>query len=384
MPLYTDLESLASGYRSFMYICRFDAERVRGEESLFLSSREPLSLEGGSLHALDEVDGETPVVVSYDFVSEAYPSLRFRRSGWPQVMLMEPDEVMHGNFVRERPPSRRYPARVEVDTGLMSSISEAVERIRAGELLQVVLSRRIYLGQVDPFSTLSRYMEGDRSLYVYMYSDGKRLILGSSPEKVVTRSGRELVINPIAGTRRRGRNMEEDLALEEELRRDEKELLEHRMLVDLARNDLGKVSIPGSVRVTSSMEVHRYASVQHLVSTVVGRMREGIGNLDVLRAVFPAGTVSGAPKERAMELIDLYEAYPRGAYSGAIGTVSRDRMDLALLIRTIFRDETGTYVQAGAGIVKDSRPEREMEEMSEKIGTIMGGVIAEGLSGGQP
>ncbi|WP_075056343.1 chorismate-binding protein [Thermogymnomonas acidicola] len=130
------------------------------------------------------------------------------------------------------------------------------------------------------------------------------------------------------------------------------------------------------MRVTSSMEVHRYASVQHLVSTVVGRMREGIGNLDVLRAVFPAGTVSGAPKERAMELIDLYEAYPRGgAYSGgAIGTVSRDRMDLALLIRTIFRDETGTYVQAGAGIVKDSRPEREMEEMSEKIGTIMGGV----------
>ncbi|WP_162509140.1 hypothetical protein [Thermogymnomonas acidicola] len=111
-PLYTDLESLASGYRSFMYICRFDAERVRGgEESLFLSSREPLSLEGGSLHALDEVDGETPVVVSYDFVSEAYPSLRFRRSGWPQVMLMEPDEVMHGNFVRERPPLQEVPCK---------------------------------------------------------------------------------------------------------------------------------------------------------------------------------------------------------------------------------------------------------------------------------
>ncbi|MCL4340907.1 MAG: anthranilate synthase component I family protein, partial [Candidatus Thermoplasmatota archaeon] len=275
-------------------------------------------------------------------------------------------------------PQLRNPASAIDDTTLREDISKAVNLIRSGELLQVVFSKRIFIDPIDPFALLRKFTEQDSSLYTYLYSIDGFLAVGSSPEKVVTVIGDEIEINPIAGTRKRGKTVTDDLRLEGELRTDPKELNEHRMLVDLARNDLGKVSKPGSVRVTRSMDLRKYVSVQHLVSTVVGIKKSETSNLDILRAVFPAmGTVSGAPKERAIEIINRFEKFPRGPYAGAIGVVSSNFMDLALSIRTVFGDAQGIYVQSGAGIVKDSIPEREEEEMREKLGSIVGGVTAE-------
>jgi anthranilate synthase component 1 len=202
--------------------------------------------------------------------------------------------------------------------------------------------------------------------------DGVELV-GSSPELLVRVSDGRVTVRPIAGTRRRGRTPQEDEALAAELLADEKERAEHVMLVDLGRNDVGRVARFGSVEVSELMRIERYSHVLHIVSQVDGALREGVGPLDVFRAVFPAGTMTGAPKIRAMEIVDSLEPERRGAYAGAVGYISAGgrRMDLAITIRTCVIAEGVASVQAGAGIVADSIPELEWKETENKARALL-------------
>jgi anthranilate synthase component 1 len=207
---------------------------------------------------------------------------------------------------------------------------------------------------------------------MYCIDLGERRIVGSSPEMLVRVEGRDVVTYPIAGTRPRGKTIEEDLKLEKEMLSCEKERAEHVMLVDLGRNDIGRVARFGSVRVKKFMGVEKYSHVQHMVSEVEGFLRPEMDEFDALKSVFPAGTVSGAPKVRAMEIIDELECSPRGVYAGAIGYFSfNHNMDMAISIRTIIFEKDKAYIQAGAGIVADSKPETEFQETLNKAKALL-------------
>jgi anthranilate synthase component 1 len=210
------------------------------------------------------------------------------------------------------------------------------------------------------------------SPYMFYYDFGDFHVVGASPEILVRKEGTNVTLRPIAGTRPRGATREADLALAEELLADPKEIAEHVMLVDLGRNDVGRVAATGSVNVTERMVVERYSHVMHIVSNVEGTLRPGLTAIDVLRASFPAGTVSGAPKVRAMEIIDELEPLRRGTYAGAVGYVSfQDDMDTAIAIRTAVVHDGMLHVQAGAGIVHDSVPESEWQETENKARAVM-------------
>ncbi|MCL5734456.1 MAG: anthranilate synthase component I [Actinobacteria bacterium] len=249
---------------------------------------------------------------------------------------------------------------------------EAVERIReyihAGDAFQVVLSQRFERAvNVSGFSIYRGLRAVNPSPYMYYMSFRDFEVVGSSPEPLVTVSRGRAETRPIAGTRPRSSDPDKDSALAEEMLADEKERAEHLMLVDLGRNDLGRVSRPGTVKVDEFMEVERYSHVMHMVSSVTGDLADGVTSTDALRAVFPAGTVSGAPKVRAMEIIDELEPTRRGPYAGAIGYLSYSGdLDSCIYIRTILVRDGRAYVQAGAGIVADSDPEREYLETVNK------------------
>lgn len=252
------------------------------------------------------------------------------------------------------------------------SFMSAVDRIRSyifsGDAIQVVLSQRLSTKiDGDDFSIYRALRSINPSPYMFYLNFDKLKLIGSSPEILVRLEGDLITLRPIAGTRPRGRDENEDLALEEELLNDPKERAEHIMLVDLGRNDVGRVSRPGTVRVTDLMVIERYSHVMHIVSNVTGRLQEGKDAFDVLKACFPAGTVSGAPKIRAMEIIEEFEPTRRGPYAGAVGyfSLSGD-MDFCITIRTVVIWEDMLHVQVGAGIVADSVPEREYEETMNK------------------
>ncbi len=252
-------------------------------------------------------------------------------------------------------------------------VERAKDYIGQGDIIQVVLSqrfRRKFRGEPENIYRALRYLNPSPYMYYLDFRDLK--VIGSSPEVLVRVEGRRIETRPIAGTRPRGKTPEEDKRLEEELLADEKERAEHLMLVDLARNDLGRVSEIGSVKVEDFMRVERYSHVMHIVSDVVGTLREGLSALDVLRATFPAGTVSGAPKVRAMQIIEELEREKRGIYAGSVGYVSfQGNMDMAIAIRTAVLRDREVLVQAGAGIVADSVPEREWEETLNKAKALM-------------
>ena len=251
------------------------------------------------------------------------------------------------------------------------------EYILAGDAFQVVYSQRFQVprGDVDPFDVYRALRVINPSPYMYHLEFPEAVVTGASPEVLVRLDGGEIEVRPIAGTRRRGRNLEEDAALEAELRSDPKELAEHTMLIDLGRNDVGRVSVPGSVRLTEWMTVERYSHVLHLTSHVRGRGAPGIRPVDVVRAAFPAGTLSGAPKIRAMEIIEELEPARRGIYGGAVGYISyTGNMDLAIAIRTLVAKQDTIYVQAGAGIVADSIPALEFKECANKARAVVGAV----------
>jgi anthranilate synthase component 1 len=254
-----------------------------------------------------------------------------------------------------------------------AAVLKAKEHIYAGDIIQVVLSQRLARPiKAHPFALYRALRSLNPSPYMYYLEMGDFHIVGSSPELLVRVEDGIVSTHPIAGTRPRGRTPAQDVALEEELKDDEKERAEHIMLVDLGRNDIGRVSEPGTVRVSELMEVERYSHVMHLVSHVQGRLKAGLSQFDALRACFPAGTVSGAPKIRAMEIIADLEPDRRGPYAGAVGYFGfSGNMDTAITIRTCLVKDGMAYVQAGAGIVADSVPEREYQESLSKARALM-------------
>jgi anthranilate synthase component 1 len=252
--------------------------------------------------------------------------------------------------------------------GFESAVEQIKEYIRAGDVMQVVPSQRMSVPySAAPLDLYRALRCTNPSPYMFFLDLGDFHIAGSSPEILVRLDEGEVTVRPLAGTRRRGHTEAEDLALEKELLDDPKEIAEHLMLIDLGRNDIGRVSEVGSVRVTDQMAIERYSHVMHIVSNVTGRLKPGQGPLDVLRATFPAGTLSGAPKIRAMEIIDEVEPVKRGVYSGAVGYLSwSGNMDTAIAIRTAVIKDGMLHVQAGAGVVADSVPRLEWEETLNK------------------
>ncbi len=254
-----------------------------------------------------------------------------------------------------------------------SSVARIIEYIRAGDAYQVVPSQRWSAEvPVEGFSIYRGLRAVNPSPYMYYLDFGDFEIAGASPEPLITVSGRRVATRPIAGTRPRGRSPEEDRRMAEELLEDPKERAEHVMLVDLGRNDLGRVCEYGTVTVDELMEVENYSHVMHIVSNVTGRLRPGVSALDALRSVLPAGTLSGAPKVRAMQIIDELEPVKRGGYGGAIGWVSyAGDLDTCIHIRTVVIKDGVAHVQAGGGTVADAIPEREFEESVAKAQAAM-------------
>ena len=256
-------------------------------------------------------------------------------------------------------------------------VDAAHEHILAGDIFQVVLSQRFSKPlAARPFDVYRALRSINPSPYMYYLAlGGGRAVVGTSPEMLVRVEGTQVETRPLAGTRRRGRTPDEDASLESELLGDDKERAEHVMLVDLGRNDVGRVARPGSVRVDRLMAVERYSHVMHISSTISGELAAGATSLDALRSAFPAGTVSGAPKIRAMEIIAELEPDRRGVYAGALGYVGfGGNLDMAITLRTLVIAGGTVYVQAGAGIVSDSVPAREYEETLNKAGAMFAAV----------
>ncbi len=269
--------------------------------------------------------------------------------------------------------------------GFEAAVERARRYIVDGDVMQVVLSQRLSIPfRARPLDLYRALRSLNPSPYLYYLDLGDLHIVGSSPEILVHLEDGQVTVRPIAGTRPRGATEAEDRALEQDLLADPKERAEHLMLIDLGRNDIGRISETGSVRVTEKMVIERYSHVMHIVSNVTGRLAPGRTPMDALRATFPAGTLSGAPKIRAMEIIDELEPVKRGIYGGAVGYLSwSGNMDTAIAIRTaVIRDGT-LHVQAGAGIVYDSVPEREWEETMNKARAVFRAVqlASEGLDG---
>lgn len=288
----------------------------------------------------------------------------------------------------EPPDPSARPADVEVnmsDGAYMKTVERVKEYIRAGDAFQVVPARTFSVPaeNADPFDVYRALRVLSPAPYMYLlelpkYGEAPAVaIAGASPETLARVERRRLTLRPIAGTRRRGRTPEEDEALAREMISDPKELAEHVMLIDLARNDIGRVALPGSVRVPLKMVVERYSHVMHIVSEVEGMVEATFGPFDALRATFPAGTLSGAPKVRAMQIIRELELRPRGAYGGAVGYVTRGTdLDFAIAIRTVVMQAGRFEVTAGAGIVADSVPALEAKETWNKARAALAAILA--------
>ena len=257
--------------------------------------------------------------------------------------------------------------------GYMRGVERCKEYIAAGDIFQVVLSQRLdFVPDVPPFDLYRALRQVNPSPYLYYLKNGDRHILGSSPEMLVRVTGRKLEYRPIAGTHPRGRDEAEDAKLEQAMRKDEKERAEHVMLVDLGRNDLGRVSEYGSVKVKDLMYVERYSHVMHLVSAIEGTLRKDLDALDAFAACFPAGTLSGAPKVRAMQIIEELEPTRRGIYGGSVLYADfAGNLDSCITIRTMVIEGKKAYLQAGAGLVADSDPATEYQESMNKAGALL-------------
>lgn len=263
------------------------------------------------------------------------------------------------------------------DEGYISKVKLIKEEIKSGEAFQVVLSQRFSMPAVaTPFDLYRVLRDQNPSPYMYLFRFSEGLsIVGSSPEALVKVNGEDVIIHPIAGTRARGKDELQDKLIADELLRDPKERAEHLMLVDLGRNDLGRVCKPGTVEVTQFMQIEKYSHVMHIVSTVVGKLKAKSTAIEALFSVFPAGTLSGAPKPRAMQIIEENEPTRRGVYGGTIGYLDfTGNIDTCIAIRTAVIKDDVAYVQAGAGIVADSDPESENQECVNKAAAVLGAI----------
>ncbi len=302
-------------------------------------------------------DGEDLDVLYEDAASkiESVESLMFGEGGYvPPLTKMRDDELHLSPMISEE--------------DMRDAIEKTRGYIRDGEAIQVVLSNRFSMPyEGDPFNSYRALRIINPSPYMFYFETDSVSVAGSSPEVLVRLEGENVILRPIAGTRPRGGDEEEDRLLESDLLSDPKELAEHLMLVDLGRNDLGRISRPGSVKVSEFMVIERYSHVMHIVSNVVSKVKKDCDAFDVVRATFPAGTVTGAPKVRAMEIIEEFEPERRGIYAGAVGYFDfSGNMDLCIAIRTLVFSKDLAIAQAGAGIVYDSVPEREIKEIENK------------------
>ena len=312
---------------------------------------------------------------SDDRVDEAYASCQSR------LDQMESDLAVSLNSEVQRIPEFTKPV-YEANTSsekFKSSVLKIKEEILSGEAFQVVLSQRFSMKSTADAMDVYRMLRLNNPspyMYLFRFSDGIEIV-GSSPEALVKVNQKDVMIHPIAGTRRRSADPREDDELAQELLADPKERAEHLMLVDLGRNDLGRVCAPGTVEVVDFMHIERYSHVMHIVSTVTGKLKEGATPIDALFSVFPAGTLSGAPKPRAMEIIEEQENTRRGVYGGIVGYIDfTGNLDTAIAIRTALILDGTAYVQAGAGIVADSDPESENQECHNKAAAVLSAVHA--------
>lgn len=356
-----------AGYFGYDTVRFIEPRLARTGKTGGIDTPDILLLQTEELAVIDNLSGRLYLIVWADpGQPEAYFSSKRRLSELTDKL----------RFSVTAPPVKRGPSyAVEREfsrADLEAAVVKTKEYIAAGDCMQVVIGQRLKKRYTESPLSLYRALRSlNPSPYMYYYDMGEFQIVGASPEILVrqedTPEGRKVTIRPLAGTRPRGATPEQDTALATELQADPKERAEHLMLIDLARNDIGRIARTGSVKVTEAFAVERYSHVMHIVSNVEGLLQDGATSLDVLRATFPAGTLSGAPKIRAMEIIDELEPVKRGIYGGACGYLSfAGDMDLAIAIRTGIVQNNVLYVQAAAGIVADSVPELEWKETEQK------------------
>lgn len=337
------------------------------------------------LAVIDNLSGKLYLIVYADPAQpEAYTRARQRLKDLRMMLRRSVDAPVTSSSVRTEA------IRSFDKEDYLAAVARAKDYVMAGDLMQVQIGQRIRKPYVDSPLSLYRSLRSlNPSPYMYYYNFGDMQIVGASPEILVRNEktpdgGRKVTLRPIAGTRTRGATPERDAELAAELLADPKEIAEHLMLIDLARNDIGRIAKTGTVQVTDRMVIEKYSHVQHIVSNVEGVLKDGMSNLDVLRATFPAGTLTGAPKVRAMEVIDELEPVKRGIYGGACGYLSfGGEMDVAIAIRTGIIKDGDLYVQASAGIVADSVPEMEWQETENKARAVLRAAeqVQDGLDG---
>ena len=358
-------------YDSIGYIEKRLAKRPQNDplgvpDILYMQSLDVAVLDNlrGEVHLISHADLADP-----DGLAAAEARLdamvaAINRSGTAQVRALNRNA---------RPPviHHHYP-----EAQFKADVAKIREYIKAGDCMQVVPSQRMSCAYTHaPLDYYRALRHTNPSPYMYLLDLDDFHIIGSSPEILARVQGDTVTVRPLAGTRKRGKTPEEDKALEQELLADAKEIAEHVMLIDLGRNDIGRVCKTGSVKISEKMVIERYSHVMHIVSNVEGTLRDDVGPMDVLRATFPAGTLSGAPKIRAMEIIDEVEPERRGVYGGAVGYWSwGGNMDMAIAIRTAIIKNGRLYAQAGAGIVYDSNPDSEWQETLNKAGAVIAAI----------
>lgn len=356
----------------------FSYDSVRQFENIGESAKDDLHVPDCTMMffdrvlAFDHLRHEIQIIATADIVRET-PRRAYARA----LADIAAIEKRLGSF-RPRGVTKKRKSELKIHAGttrrrFIESVEKAREYIAAGDIFQVVFSQRLdFVPEVPPFDIYRALRTVNPSPYMYYLRMGERHVLGSSPEMLVRVTGRKLEYRPIAGTHPRGKDENEDKRLAEKMLGDEKERAEHVMLVDLGRNDLGRVSDYGSVKVRELMYVERYSHVMHIVSALEGELREGLSALDAFAACFPAGTLTGAPKVRAMQIIEELEPTRRGVYGGSVLYADfAGNLDSCIAIRTMLMQGKRAYLQAGAGIVADSNPDSEFQECMNKAKAVL-------------
>jgi len=375
LPRFTGGLAGYFGYDTVRYI---EPRLAKVQKKDTLGTPDILLMLTEQLAVIDNLSGKlTFIVYANPAMDEAYELARERLRELIGMMRL-PVHIPHA------PATHGGEAKSEFgETAFKNAVVKAKQYIFDGDIMQVVLSQRI--AQPFPASPLSLYRalrSVNPSPYMFYYDMGDHHVVGASPEILVRLEGDAVTVRPIAGTRPRGKTQQQDADLAKELLADPKELAEHLMLIDLGRNDIGRVAQNGTVKLTEKMIIERYSHVMHIVSNVEAELKPGLNAMDVLKATFPAGTVSGAPKVRAMEIIDELEPSKRGIYAGAVGYLGfNGDMDLAIALRTAVVKDNMLYVQAGAGIVADSVPDSEWMETLNKARAVLRAaeMVLEGL-----
>ena len=364
----------AVGYFSYDVVRQLESIGSRAKDDLSLPDCELMFFD--RLLAFDHLRHQIHIVAAAD-VSRESPRSAYDRA-LRDIAALERKLAAGLRPAMWRKSAKAKLGKLQVHAGttrgkFLRSVERCKEYIAAGDIFQVVLSQRLdFIPGIEPFELYRALRQVNPSPYLYFLRMGETQILGSSPEMLVRVTGRKLEYRPIAGTHPRGRDEAEDLRLEQLMRTDEKERAEHVMLVDLGRNDLGRVSEYGSVKVKDLMYVERYSHVMHLVSALEGTLRKDLSALDAFAACFPAGTLSGAPKVRAMQIIEELEPVRRGIYGGSVLYADfAGNLDSCIGIRTMLMQGKRAYLQAGAGIVADSDPAREFDESMNKAQALL-------------